>query len=558
MIKPFRVGILLTLLATTGSTIPAVAGSCQPTEIGPAKPPEGRVPLDWKSYFTALTRLGNVWLPLFGDGNSVTNPWWHDQGTVHPYGSDGFRETWYVANDDMASTDPLYRLWSEAHLDHMDSPFPEESGYVRAAPFDTHALGFPWTSDLGGMKPMRRYFEPAIHDHRTWLYSAFPTPPGYVAGATWDSASSTPRYGYERFGTKLDHCDILAPGPGEPAAYGVHYLQSPPGELHPIRIDFNRVWGNAVGRIYYDYGAPDEEKQIVAEEIGEMVQVALWRGNTPGELCCEINPTQSGGADNTANYGDSRRWTGSPVLASSSTGDSFVTDVRPLNFFSDLFTASGASPDTDPWSRLLFRGTFKVNTNLGREIDGIQYWDVIKTRFRAKLDAGVAPAVAGVWSMNHTYWLRLEPFLGADPGPVSLELFDLDPAAPPPESVPLELPPGGIWNTQWQGGEPLVTDTALVLKSNDGSFAVGMTRDPDAASPVSYVFNAMCSGVQGHPTTCPAANQVVSLDAFAHRTLSSFEYTSEAAYLVLGTEKDVKTRLRQLYCQLASPTPSGC
>jgi hypothetical protein len=35
-------------------------------------------------------------MPSFGDGDSMTDPWWLFDGTAPPFGADGFHETWYI------------------------------------------------------------------------------------------------------------------------------------------------------------------------------------------------------------------------------------------------------------------------------------------------------------------------------------------------------------------------------------------------------------------------------------------------------------------------------
>jgi hypothetical protein len=196
-------------------------------------PPGVRPTYAWEDNFTALTRLGNHWMPNFGDGDSMTSPLWLDHGTAAPFGSEGLRETWYIARDHIANTAPLYRLLGNGN--HVDSPYTSEG---------VHSLdlgiphGYAWTTAEAGRLPIRRYLKTSISDHRTWLFDQ--TPSGYAGNATYWATGATPRLGYQRFGNKLDLCDVLAKG------YGTYLLENT-----KLEIDFNKIWGGAIGRITY-------------------------------------------------------------------------------------------------------------------------------------------------------------------------------------------------------------------------------------------------------------------------------------------------------------------
>ncbi len=85
-------------------------------------PPAGQVSFDWQSNFIQLSRLGNYYMPYYGDGDSATVPFWENGGADVDYGSDGFHETWYIPRSPLPSgTRLFYRLLNPSWNDHMDS-----------------------------------------------------------------------------------------------------------------------------------------------------------------------------------------------------------------------------------------------------------------------------------------------------------------------------------------------------------------------------------------------------------------------------------------------------
>jgi hypothetical protein len=197
-------------------------------------------------------------MPTFGDGDSMSVPFSWDQGGFYPYGSDGFRETWYIARDGAANRGPFYRHYSSSLGNHRDSPSPSESGYTLEG-----TLGYPWTADLGGMKPLRRLYNSSITDHRTWLFDP-PLPPGYVVNATWWPGGASPRLGYQRFANLPDQCSAVAAGE---AAGSV--LQN-----SKLRVRFNKIWGNAIGELTHLASGQD----LVSSSIGDMMQSVIFYG----------------------------------------------------------------------------------------------------------------------------------------------------------------------------------------------------------------------------------------------------------------------------------------
>src|SRR6185436_6448977 len=153
----------------------AAAGYCPGS--GNASP--GTLPsYNWQDNFIALTRLGNHWMPTFGDGDSMTSPFWLDQGTAPPFGSDGLHETWYISRDNLANTAPFYRLLGNNN--HVDSPATSEGPHTLDLDLPH---GYPWTAAGTGLTPIRRYRNATINDTRTWLFSQ--TPAGYTLNATY-------------------------------------------------------------------------------------------------------------------------------------------------------------------------------------------------------------------------------------------------------------------------------------------------------------------------------------------------------------------------------------
>ena len=475
-------------------------------------PPGTRPSFAWQDYFVALTRLGNHFMPGFGDGDSMTSPFWHDQGTATPFGSPGLSETWYISRDQLSGTAPFYRLL--AYSNHMDSPHTSEGAYVLDLGLPH---GYPWTTQKPGTNPLRRYYNSSISDHRTWLYSQ--TPSGYTTGATWTTATPTPRYGYERFGNQLDMCSVYA------ASYGTYQLQN-----STFKIEFNKIWGGAIGRITH----LPTGKQLASEAIGDMVQSTLFRGTSadPPGSCCLVNPTESGGTD-TWNYSNTKRWTGSPILTTSFSGSnprSFIRELRPLNFTTNGFQGN------DAWSPLLWRGTFRKTTTLGATVGATTYGDVIRILFEAKLDGDVPTAAQGVYNMNNVFWLRMNQFGDGETNDFDLELFDVVTNS----STTISYPAGWRQDVLLTGP----TNKAMVITDSTGTFAVGMMRQGQADY---YKILYWCSSnapENGQP--CPLNNQLFVIDIFKNRTLSTTAYTAEEALMVAGSPTSVKQRLRQL------------
>lgn len=523
--RPLFLAVLLALpLAAPASAdeplLPEVSGRVLEAPLtkapfcgGDANTAAGTLPVyNWQDNFIALTRLGNHWMPTFGDGDSMTSPFWLDQGTALPFGSDGLRETWYISRDNLANTAPLYRLLGNSN--HMDSPATSEG---------VHTLnmgvphGYPWTVDAPGLQPIRRYLNSSLSDHRTWLFNQ--TPAGYVTNATWWTSGATPRLGYQRFGNPLDMCGVFAD------AYGLYQLDNP-----TFTIDFNKIWGGAIGKILYK----PLGKQLVSESIGDMAQSTLFRGTSadPPNSCCVYNPTESGGAD-VLNYGNTKRWTGSPILSASFSGTNpktFTRTVKPLNFTTNAFQGN------DPWSPLLWRGEFRKTTTLGHQIGATIHNDVIRILFEAKLDADAPAAMDGMYNMNNTFWLNMNQFGNGELNDFDLELFDVATNTTSPIAYPPDWRQDTLLSSQ--------NNKAVVIVDATGTFAAGMFRP--GVNEFWKILYWCSSGAPEQGLPCPTANQLFVIDSFNNHILSRTAWESEQVYFVAGTPATVRQRLRQI------------
>jgi hypothetical protein len=484
---------------------------------------------DWQSSFIALTRLGNLYMPSFGNGDSMTDPWWLFDGTAPPFGADGFHETWYISRDALGGTAPFYRLYSPSTVDHMDSVNPNDAASLGYHEEFLH--NYPWTTQQPGMLPLTRYLRGDIFDHRTWLNSA--PPAGYASDLTWNAASGIPRFGYQRFGNLPDQASVLAAGYAS--------LQNT-----VMRIDYNRIWGNAIGRITY----LPTQTQLVREQIGAMVQSTIFSGsgNAPTG-CCTYNPTQSGGTD-VANYGNTSRWTGSPVISDTITGTTQVTEVRPLNFTTNAWAGN------DAFSPLMWRGTFRKTHQLGYPINGTQRDDVFHMGFEPKLDSLSVLGNDG-FNLNNTFWLNMAPFGDGNAGTLALHLLD----ATTGTLSALPLPPGKFNNqvtvcsgcTTAPTGSATVNQSAVgkavIVSSPSGSFALGVFSPTQL-----YQYAAMywCDGqVPASDGTCPTQFQAIVFNTFnLGQVLSTTYQHNEDVFMVVGTRAVVAQRIRSIYCSL--------
>lgn len=362
----------------------------------------------WRDHFIALSRLGNHFMTTFGDGDSMTESIALDVASndAEWLGSEGLRETWYVPRDSATGTGPLYRHYSPQLGDHLDAPTPSDGSFGYYTEF---TLGNPWTTAVTGTSPITRYLNGSIFDHRTWL--PLPdSPPSYAHDATFSvaAAGANARYGFKRHGNCLGGDSVLATAYRDSLNNGY------------LRVDFNHVWGNAIGRITH---APTATQLVIESDIGALVQSAVFHGldsietsrAVRGQGCCLINPTEAGGT-HLLEYGNTWLWAGSPILSTAYSGSSPVsltTVLKPLNFITDIGYDSAYT--TDPYSPLLWKGTFRKTTTLGYSTGGTVYSDVLKMKFEAKLDADGPNA--NPYVMHNIFWLR--PKQGGAPVPLA-------------------------------------------------------------------------------------------------------------------------------------------
>ncbi|HEV7671810.1 MAG TPA: hypothetical protein VGS22_25085 [Thermoanaerobaculia bacterium] len=504
---------------------------------------DGVCAFDWRNDFEEMTRLTDYFDAGLGNGDSKT--------LLVPEATAGqfaqLRETWYVPRAAAicpTSTAPLYRTYNAALQDFRDSPLTNETpGYnldnVLGSP---GALACPWTSSVRtGLVPLTRFAKASISDAKTWI----PTPPsGYVADATW-SSGSTARLGYPRFGQVLEKDPVLA-GP----AYGTYSLDN--GILH---VDFNRVWGNGVGKITH----LSSGQQIVSESIGAMVQtVARWGTGDPD--CRTPNPTQSGGVhcvqrlpDGTTqpNLSMSERWAGSPVLSTTITGTdpkTLTSILRPFDFChqgSDQRTPEFWVPKPDPFSPLAWKGLFQRSDTLSCKIGAaaLVRRDVIKTVSRLKLGEG-SPFSSQTLGALNTHWLRIAPIGDARvAGQVVLEDIDLTTGVRTPVSYTY-VPAVGATPAYFDvapGPTPIPGhNRAFLVSRGDGSFAFAVAR-VNAAAGVELTLSFHCG------TSCGPDNTAVVIQASTNLALSSAAWSDPIeSFLVINNRSVILTRLGEL------------
>lgn len=487
----FLLVALLPLKPATAQTCDAQANTA----------PGTRPSYAWQNHFTSLTRLGNHWMPNFGDGDSMSNPFWLDQGTAFPYGSAGFQETWYIPSTNLSNTAPLYRLSNPTSLDHMDWTA-AVSGYTTEL---TH--GYPWTSQVPGTLPISRYLKSSIFDHRTWRNSQVPT--GYASDAIMSTANGLPRYGYERYGNLLDQCTVINTG----NSIGTKLQNT------KLRVGFNPIWGNAISEITQ----LSTGKQVVSHSIGDMVQSVLWYGGPDAQH--QLNPTQSGGAD-CWDYGATRRWAGSPVISQAVSGTNpkiFTTTVRPLNFCHDDFQGN------DVWSPLAWKGLFRLTTTLGCKLSGTLYEDVIQIQHEAEKDS-TATFTDNPINMNNTAWLIPNAFGDCRSSNVKFDIVDLT--------------NGSIVSTYFPGCNAATvalsnpTNKGLRISSADGTFALGFARI-GTATQLDFVFTCNFG--------CGLDTQKIIINYHNFHTITSTVWEKETVNYAIGTPAEVLARMQQIY-----------
>jgi hypothetical protein len=443
-------------------------------------------------------------MPGLGDGDSETLSFDIDQGTSYPFGSEGFRETWYVPKDPGTGRAPFYRHYSAPYQDHMDDPNASAAptlGFVQEA-----VLGYPFTTSLEGTKPLTRYLNGGIFDHRTWLNSS--APPGYSVGSVF-----TNRRGYERFGNLTDLCSTQAAA----AAIATSLQNS------TMRVKFHPIWGNTI----YELTHLPTGKQLVRPDIGMMIQMDLWYGGTDPDH--QLNPTQAGGVD-LQNYGAFRRRAGSPILSTSFSGGSpstMTTEVKPLNFDHDVFVGN------DVYTPLLWRGKFRATTTLGCKIKGSLMEDVLKRKHEVILDPDTT--FNNSVNLDSTAWLDFADFGDCRNVNVKLETINLQ------TSVKTFQRYLDCSRPQWDIANPYLPQRkAIIITSADNSFALGFFNN---GYPFTYYVGAGCSA-----NNCSGlANQVLMLGSGSWKVPNRTSWVEDDVFYVLGAPAAVASRLVDIY-----------
>ena len=486
--------LIVTLIFS--ALMPTVATSAEPPPddcsggIYSVNPPPQRPAADIDAFFLPLVRLGTErTLPA----SPADGPPFVTSGSVPFFPIDGrneqLREAWYVARSPFPGSVPVFR---------------DEDSFAPT----TEILGYAWKMRNPGMTLMARYRASPTFPHRDLEH---------LLESPADQENARPRqYAYRRFWLDLDRCSVLAD------AYRMA-IESP-----SLRVDFNAVWGNAVGRI--TFRSPYGDRQIlVDDDIGALAQAALWHGlpeDDPG-TCCRVNPTEAGGAD-PWNYANTARWSGSPILAIRESVDEepnpyVETTVRPMNFMHAPFHGTdGARP-------LLWRGTFTKRTRV--------YDDVLEMRFSARLDEEPERPDDAVYNMNQVFWLRADAW----GNPENVLLTEIDLATGSESTVPL---PSYLGHRSF----PFAPAHAVILSTPDGSFAAGIIRGHASSAAIEYRLGRWCSTtvVNG---ACPSKHSIFVLDTFAFHRLRADADEYETIYLAVGTGVRVRERLR-LACTL--------
>lgn len=479
----------------------------------PSRPPHSQ--LEWTDHFIALTRIGNYFMPTFGDGDSMTEalkgsvpygqspPW-----NLYPFGSEGLRETYYIRRDATSGTAPFYRLFSPPFGDHIDTPDPADGSYG----YYTEGIhGYPYTSQAAGTAPITRYFKGSVFDHRTSSQS--PSDTAYALDATFSAGFGVPRYGFPRFNNCLDNSSVA----DNSSSYQYSLTSS------AIRIDFNKVWGNAIGKLTH---LASGRQLVTYSDAGSLIQAALFLG------CCAINPTEFGGADGTW-YSNTLLWAGSPILSASFAGNvpqSLTTTLRPLNSDHDIGVNS-AGLATDPNSPLMWRGTFQKVTTLGYTIGPTTYQDVVTIRFGAALDAD-APIPSSPYNAHQSFWLTV--------GVTAAEAFNTNNGVP----TPVTFAPAPASTT----GDIYDKDTAFIATTDTPGLSIGvMHLDPPAAD---TLFNVLS---YQYIFSLGAWRLNLFTNAWVNLLHSTYKY--DKVTMILGSLTDVRQRLRQVHCQ---ETGRGC
>ncbi len=521
---------------------------------------------DFRQHFIKLNRAGNIYMPNFGtgsnQGDTMSQPYWSDSDLNNgaPWNAAGWNETWYVPADaDPTTRREWRRLFSNTYQDHMDSEDQYEGssfGYAYEGP-----VGYPFTTQREGTQPLARYFTANWWDHRTER-------PGLTLSATnssggtlnysqefrWNDSERVGMFAYPRYGTLYN----TGSSSGRCTALSVGYVYQLKNDR--VTVDFNREWGNAIGKI-----TVGGRQLVVGGNIGAMVQTVLWRG-VGTDSRYYMNPTEAGGWDD-GSENITLRWAGSPILSvttpqtfnsSSPAPVSMTTRLKPLNYYHRVWTADGTGNDTSGTQPLMWRGTFERKTTVGYAAATGYLDNVIKIGFSAELDSDVTSTAAsqywagGAVNMMPTYWLHLHNF-GTDNvnNTVPLDAYDkLQLATYKIDSANATLQP--VTKPTVGGASVRVAayaeseHNAVIAYSSAKDFAIGFLSHTG--------INGQMHGYDVFVTSDVAAEQALGVNMINFHSLydatavDKYPTETEDSYMVVGTLNEVKTSLRRIYC----------
>jgi hypothetical protein len=147
-------------------------------------------------------------------------------------------------------------------------------------------------------------------------------------------------------------------------------------------------------------------------------------------------------------------------------------------------------------------------------------------------------------NMNNTFWLWRDTISTA--ADLRVEERDLT-----TNTFVRNLTIPAYFNENWacntNQGNPCQQHRGYVAYSAaNATLAYGVMRRDNADAPLAFKFMNWCSGGN---STCTTGRAELVFDFFKRRSLSTTSYQTETVFLVVGPPADVRTRLRQIYCQ---------
>jgi hypothetical protein len=574
--------LLATTLAvcSTGLSAQHYQGPAVPPFCGDTSNNAPTAKLDWNysGHFTKLTRVGNIYMPNFGSGSnmgdSMTQPYWVDSSLTNGdvFGAAGWNETWYLPADaDGSNRRTMYRLYSSAYGDHMDS---EDGAEGSTLGYSAELVpGYPFTASVEGTSPLTRYFSSNGFDHRTER-------PGLSLSATngngqtlsygeefrWNNTTGRPTmYGYPRYGRLYKLSTTASATNGRCAALTYGYVNQL--DNNRVRVDFNREWGNAIGRIVFD------GRQLVDDiNIGALVQSVLWVVGPSSDARYQLNPTEAGGWDED-NPSNAFRWAGSPILSAQTIGTfnpsvpapiGLKTRLKPLNYYHSVYKDTANGKDTSPTQPLMWRGVFERETTLGYQYKtGTAGYlnNVIKVGFKANVDSSVpSKSIYASTNMMTSYFLRLHNF-GTDgsttqvphnaASKLRLMAYRMDNATESnlATSAIMNVSPAG----DFQGGYTIdgssYPRSAIIAYTDGGGFAIGFVSQLAAIGDPYVAYSIFLTGKAAPAHDDEYVGQNIAVLPYRFRDLSGGAVDHHDTFMVMGTLAEVKTTLQRIHCK---------